>query len=134
MGGKLRVKQHEVVEEEAEFGMLQQQLIGSAKKPIKAAIAIVDLGGGSPSLTKDQANTRMFNTTTTTDGKTMSLKFYYSEQSYGIMDVSGKSFDAIPYTMSTCDYNGLGKAVNAALGETFDKYVYYFGTKASQCQ
>jgi MYXO-CTERM domain-containing protein len=141
VGSKMRVKQHEVIaDDDAEFGMLQQELIGAPKKPLNAAVAIVDFGGGSPNMTVDQASTRMFSTTAPADGKTssLSLKWFYIENSYGIMDVSGKGFGPIPFTMNGCDYKGLGTSVNAAIGaaaggEKFDKYVYYFGTKASAC-
>ena len=105
VGTQLYVKRHELVEDD--FGVLQQGLIGSPAKPLTAAIAIVDLGGGSPNLTIDQAKTRMFATTPTTEGKSMSLKYFYAEQSYNIMEVNGEAFDKVPYTMSGCEWRGV---------------------------
>jgi hypothetical protein len=119
-------------------GTLQQGIIGGTPKTLTAAIAIVDVGGGSPNLTLDKARARMFSTTETTASKDASLKFFYAENSYGLMDVQGEAYDEITYAMSSCDYNGLSKSVNSQImtkaGKSFNKYVYYFGTKVSACQ
>ena len=100
-------------------------LIGSPAKPQTAVFVIVDVGGGS-NVTNAMATSSVFS-----PGNNFAS--VYDKLSFGIMKMGGDVQGPFSYPMSTCDYNGLKKAVKPMVSGTYNHYMWYFGSKVSDC-
>jgi hypothetical protein len=100
-------------------------LIGAPAKPQTAVFVIVDVGGGS-NVTNAMATSSVFS-----PGNNFAS--VYDKLSFGIMKMGGDVQGPFSYPMSTCDYNGLKNAVKPMVSGTYNHYMWYFGSKVSDC-
>ena len=100
-------------------------LIGSPAKPQTAVFVIVDVGGGS-NVTNAMATSTVFS-----PGNNFAS--VYDKLSFGIMKMTGDVQGPFSYPMTTCDYNGLKNAVKPMVTGTYSHYMWYFGSKVSDC-
>jgi len=116
------------------IGEASQALVNGAPYPPRTlAFVRVDLGGGFPDLTAEDANRRVFGMAAGDN----SVKQYYLEVSYGRQDVRGEVVGPLPFTMNGCDTRGMTTAlramVDAAASAPIQHYLWYMGTQASGC-
>lgn len=99
---------------------ISSALIGSSPKPRTAVFVIVDVGAGSK-LTNDSASSTVF-----TPGK--NFADVYNQLSYGIIQMSGTVVGPLSYPTSTCDYNGVARALRPMIQGTYNHYMWYFAS------
>jgi MYXO-CTERM domain-containing protein len=95
------------------------------------AFVLVDLGGGV-NITAQQAETAMFGTGATDK----SFAEYYNESSYGKYTATGAVVGPFTFTLTTCanaDTTALAQAIEPQIPQTYNHYVYYFGTRQTVC-
>jgi MYXO-CTERM domain-containing protein len=104
----------------AGIGRATSELVGSSPKPRTAVFVIVDIGAGSK-LTNDVAASTVF-----TPGK--NFADVYNQLSYGIIQMSGTVVGPLSYPTSTCDYNGVARALRPMIQGTYNHYMWYFAS------
>jgi MYXO-CTERM domain-containing protein len=95
------------------------------------AFVLVDLGAGV-NVTAQQAQTAMFGAGATDK----SFAEYYQESSYGKYTATGAVVGPFPYTLTTCtnaDTTALAAAIEPMIPQTYNHYVYYFGSRQTIC-
>ena len=123
LGDDFLVSRHIVVP--ADETSVTSALIGSPAKPQTSVFVIVDVGGGS-NVTNAMATSSVFS-----PGNNFAS--VYDKLSFGIMKMGGDVQGPFSYPMSTCDYNGLKNAVKPMVSGTYNHYMWYFGSKVSDC-
>jgi len=85
------------------------------------ALVLVDLGGGVDK-TAAQAQAALSSETATDK----SFALYYKESSYGKYTPTGTVLGPYSYSMASCDYTGMAKAIEAKITGTYNHLIYYF--------
>jgi MYXO-CTERM domain-containing protein len=127
-GDELVVSRFEVLPPpESDLTTLRSALTTVTPKSNKNAFVLVDVGG-NVNITADAAAMTVFS-----PGNNFAN--VYNILSYGSMNYSGDVLGPFQYPMTTCDYNGLQKAVKAMITTgTYDHYMWYIGSQFSACQ
>jgi hypothetical protein len=103
--------------------------------PRRFAFVLIDTGAGV-NLSVEEARARMFATDSAAPGQG-SIRRYYQEASYGVADITGDVFGPLAYTPTApCDTRGvtsLRGQVDHLAGGPSDHYLWYFGSRQSQC-
>src|SRR5678815_5101793 len=123
-GDEFHVSRH-IVLPAAEETSVTSALIGAPAKPRTAVFVIVDVGGGS-NVTNAAATSSVFS-----PGNNFSS--VYDKLSFGIQKMNGDVQGPFSYPMTSCDYSGLQKAVKPMVSGTYQHYMWYFGSKVSDC-
>jgi MYXO-CTERM domain-containing protein len=128
---KLAVTKYKVAQEIATEGIGTQQqraeLIDAAVKPGRAlCAALVNVGTGTAKTTL-AAVKNSFHT------GTGSVNAYYRENSFGQVGLDGDTYGPFTYAMSTCDYQGMAKAIKPMISATCQQYAFVFGPNQSSC-
>jgi hypothetical protein len=89
------------------------------------AFVLVDVGGGV-NVTSATANSNVFS-----PGNNFAN--VYNTLSYGNMIYTGDVVGPFSYSMSSCDYSGLVKAVKPMITGTYNHYMWYLGSNVSAC-
>jgi MYXO-CTERM domain-containing protein len=97
------------------------------------AFVLVNLNDAGVNVTPTQANTAMFGTGATDK----SFAEYYAESSYGKYTATGAVVGPFNYTLTTCanaDTTAMATAIEPQIPQTYNHYVYYFGSRQTVCQ
>lgn len=100
-------------------------LTAGAPKMNTNAFVLVDTGGGV-NITSATANTNVFS-----PGNNFAN--VYNTLSYGSMLYTGDVVGPFTYSMSTCNYSGLQKAIKPMIAGTYNHYMWYLGSNVSAC-
>src|SRR6185503_6503291 len=131
---RIEVTQYKVVNgalAEDGIGEQAQPLIDATTKPSRVmCAALVNLNGGTAKSTLATIKTQ-FHT------GAASANAYYVENSFGQVGLAGDSYGPFPYSMMTCDYSGLAKAVkpmiDAVATTKCQQYAFVMGPNTSAC-
>jgi MYXO-CTERM domain-containing protein len=96
------------------------------------AFVLVNLNDAGVNVTSTQANTAMFGTGATDK----SFAEYYAESSYGKYTATGAVVGPFNYTLTTCanaDTTAMAQAIEPQIPQTYNHYVYYFGSRQTVC-
>jgi MYXO-CTERM domain-containing protein len=131
---RIEVTQYKVVDgafADDGIGSQAQPLVDATAKPSRVmCAALVNLNGGTAKSTLATIKTQ-FHT------GTGSANAYYVENSFGQVGLSGDSYGPFPYSMTTCDYSGMAKAVkpmiDAVATTKCQQYAFVMGPNYSGC-
>jgi len=108
---------------------IQAGLIGAAPfAPRSFAFVLIDIGGGI-NRTTDDVMQRMI---TAPD----SIRNYYLFDSYGMQDITAAVIGPLSYTPTGCDTSPMAQMLKPqvdAQGGPFQHYLWYYGSKNSEC-
>jgi MYXO-CTERM domain-containing protein len=120
----------------ADFVQLASAETVQAVEPLAAsesyAFVLVNLNDAGVNITATQANTAMFGTGPTDK----SFAEYYTESSYGKYTATGAVVGPFNYTLTTCanaDTTAMAAAIEPQIPQTYNHYVYYFGSRQTVC-
>jgi MYXO-CTERM domain-containing protein len=115
-------------EEFDEVATTRSALIGAPKRPVRRWAFVLVNTGGVPTLSKEQAQTKLFST------MRGSIRSYYQEVSYGIQDLDGEVFGPFDYTpTSSCDTDMMARTLRPMIPGTFNQYLWYFNSRVNGC-